>query len=104
MSSYDPGVFVLELPLLQVLDHGLRDRLLAAVRREYRERFCPETRLDELRRSAAAFLKALRAWHRQVTAAGVHAESVPLWEALREKATALREFLEDSELSTRWIP
>ncbi len=103
-DGYDPGHFVVDLPLLQSLDSGLRDRLLAALRREYDERFHPEKRLDELRLLSAAFVNILNAWFRQVAVAGVSAESAPLWEGLQEKTIALREFLEDRELCTRWIP
>ena len=103
-DGYDPGAFILELPSLRALDEGLRNRLLIAVRRQYLERFCPEMRLDDLRRSGSDFLKALRAWHRQVNTAGVNDASAALWERLQDRAAALRELLEDSELSMRWIP
>jgi hypothetical protein len=104
VDGYDPSVFVLELRSLRTLDDGLRDRLLLALRREYMDRFRPEDRLKKLRRRARAFLKALHGWLRQVSASGVGAKSAPLWKTLQASATVLREFLEDRELSTRWIP
>jgi hypothetical protein len=104
IDGYDPTVFVLKLQSLRALDDGLRERLLLAVRREYTDRFRPEERLKNLRRCAGAFLDALCAWLGHVSVSGVGAESAPLWVALQGSARALRELLEDRELSTRWIP
>ncbi len=104
VNGYDPSVFVLELASLRTPDAGLRDRLLLVVRHEYVSQFRPEERLENLRRSAGTFLNALRAWHRQVSASGVGADSAPLWETVQGSAMALRDLLEDRELSTRWIP
>jgi hypothetical protein len=104
IDGYDPSAFVRELSSLQALDAGLRDHLLAALRREYLERFRPEERLGAFRRSAVTFLKTFQEWNNQTAAAGVNTESAPLWETLQRRAMALHDLLEDRELSTRWIP
>lgn len=104
IEGYNPDAFVLGLRSLEDLDDGLRGRLLLAVQREYTSRFRPDERLCDLQQRGRAFLEALRVWLQQVTASGVGAESAPLWNGLRGRAAALREFLEDWELSTRWIP
>ena len=104
VDGYDPSAFVQALQSFQALDPKLRNRLFDSVRLEYLERFHPVERLDTIRRSAAAFLKALDTWSSLVAAVDVSAEASAPWMELQRSATHLRDLLEDRELSTRWIP
>lgn len=104
MEGYDPRAFVRELPSLQGVDDRVREQLLTIVEQEYHRRFCPEERRAKLRKLAEAFLKTFRAWLAEVTSSGVNPRSARLWKRLRNAASSLRKFLEDAELSKRWIP
>lgn len=104
IDGYDPGAFVAELRALGTLDACVRERILAAVRREWASRFRPEERLENIRQAAEKFLKALGEWHSHVRAYGVGQNSASPWKTLQQRASALRDLLADRELSTRWIP
>lgn len=104
LESYEPTTFIAQLPSLRLLDADVRRRLVAAIREDYAVRFRPNTRHEDLSRSATRLMQALVAWHRWVTQHDVGKESASLWSALRARATELRDLLSDPFLRTRWIP
>ena len=100
-EAYDPGSFVLGLPLLRQLNASLRARLLAAVREQYDTRFQVNHRLGKLQSATDAFLESFDNWYDQVTRSQ---ESAMTWTQVVTAAQTLHDVLADPELRCRWIP
>lgn len=104
LEDYDPRILIRDLRSLRAVDESLRVRLLAALAEAYEARFRPRERRRELQRHAMAFWEVFAKWRAYVSMFGVSRESEPLWQELLWAARTLRDWLDDPDLSTRWIP